>query len=411
MGKIGHGYGSEWHLLSYLGRRRTDLSNQVGRVTGATAVEWLDFPQTADGSSAEWKGLDFVEDPTVQKAWKAFWPQHAGIQNWDAVARLDVDGTTEWLLVEAKAHIGEIKSNCGAKPEGGRGTITAALDETKRSLGVDAGRDWLNFYYQFCNRIAVADFLRRHGIPARLLFIYFTGDTAEGAECPADEVGWPALAAQSEYVGLPETGHLFDGRIHTLFLPVSSSVRPDSRPKDRTKDAALILKAVQFAADKHRSQRRKDKEASPYINHPIAVANTLATIGRINDVLTLAAAILHDTIEDTETSPEEIVRLFGKEVLALVLEVTDDKSLPKEVRKQRQIEHAASASSQAKAIKLGDKISNVLDVTDSPPADWSIQRRRDYLDWTEQVIAGCRGANPGLEGRYDEVLGRARAAL
>ena len=127
--------------------------------------------------------------------------------------------------------------------------------------------------------------------------------------------------------------------------------------------------------------------------------------------LTLSAAILHDTIEDTETSPEEIVRLFGKEVLALVIEVTDDKSLPKEVRKKLQIEHARSASSPAKAIKLGDKISNVLDVTDNPPADWSIERRREYLDWTEQVIAGCRGANPALERRYDEVLGLARAAL
>lgn len=224
MGSIGHGYGSEWHLLSYLGRRRDELSTRVARMAGASAVEWLDFPRTEAGACAEWKGLDFIEDPKLQAAWQAFWPQHAGIQNWDAIARLVVSGREEWLLVEAKAHIGEIKSNCGAKAEGGRDTIVAAFKETKTSLGVDSGRDWLNCYYQFCNRIAVADFLLRHKIPAQLLFVYFVGDTAKGRECPEDEGGWlHALTAQDEYVGLPGTGHALEGRIHKLFLPVFRS--------------------------------------------------------------------------------------------------------------------------------------------------------------------------------------------
>lgn len=106
MGTIGYGYGSEWHLLSYLGRHRDELNDCVKKETGAIAVEWLDFPrrETNRSADAEWKGLDFIDDVEVQKAWGSFWPQHSGIQNWDAVARLEVDGKREWLLVEAKAH-------------------------------------------------------------------------------------------------------------------------------------------------------------------------------------------------------------------------------------------------------------------------------------------------------------------
>jgi guanosine-3',5'-bis(diphosphate) 3'-pyrophosphohydrolase len=142
-------------------------------------------------------------------------------------------------------------------------------------------------------------------------------------------------------------------------------------------DAAALLNAIQFAAHKHRDQRRKDTEASPYINHPIAVANTLAGVGGVSDIVTLVAAVLHDTIEDTETTPEELEAAFGLEVRELVAEVTDDKNLPKEVRKQLQIDHAPHVSARAKAIKLGDKICNVRDVTSSPPSDWSLGRRQE----------------------------------
>ena len=152
-------------------------------------------------------------------------------------------------------------------------------------------------------------------------------------------------------------------------------------------------------------------DASPYINHPIEVATILATRGGITDLLTLTAAVLHDTIEDTETTPEELEEHFGRQVRMLVAEVTDDKRLPKAERKRLQVEHAASSSIEAKVIKFGDKISNVLDVTRSPPADWPLERRREYLDWTERVLAGCRGCNAGLETYYDKVLQGGRRAL
>jgi guanosine-3',5'-bis(diphosphate) 3'-pyrophosphohydrolase len=191
-------------------------------------------------------------------------------------------------------------------------------------------------------------------------------------------------------------------------------MHPDRETQRLTVDTcelAQLLEALQFAAHKHRAQRRKDVDASPYINHPLEVATILATSGGVEDIPTLLAAILHDTIEDTETSPEELEERFGSEVRSLVLEVTDDKRLPKEDRKRLQIEHASRLSPKAKLIKLGDKIANVHDVTDTPPATWSLARRRDYLDWTEQVVRGCRGVNPALERRYDEALQSGRQAL
>ncbi len=174
---------------------------------------------------------------------------------------------------------------------------------------------------------------------------------------------------------------------------------------------ALLLDALRFAADKHRDQRRKDRQASPYINHPIEVASVLAMVGGVRDAATLAAAALHDTIEDTRTTADELETRFGREVRHLVEELTDDKRLPKEERKRLQIVHAAGASHRAKLIKLADKICNVRDVTHQPPAGWSDERRREYLDWTEQVVQGCRGASAALERLYDKVLTEGRAAL
>jgi len=174
---------------------------------------------------------------------------------------------------------------------------------------------------------------------------------------------------------------------------------------------AAILKALHFAATRHRDQRRKDVEASPYINHPIEVAELLASEGGVTNLLTLQGAILHDTIEDTNTTREELEAEFGAEVRRIVEEVTDDKRLPKAERKRLQIEHAPHLSEHARQIKIADKISNVRGVTSAPPADWSLERRQEYLDWTEQVVAGCRGCNAALEGFYDQVLRAGRKAL
>jgi guanosine-3',5'-bis(diphosphate) 3'-pyrophosphohydrolase len=176
-------------------------------------------------------------------------------------------------------------------------------------------------------------------------------------------------------------------------------------------DTAILLAAIQFASRKHSAQRRKDVDASPYINHPIAVAHLLADTGDITDVITLMAAVLHDTIEDSETTPGELDAQFGRTVRKVVEELTDDKSLDKAVRKQLQIDHAPNLSVRAKAIRLADKIANLQDVMESPPPNWSLVRRIEYLDWTEHVVAGCRGTNVPLQRLYDHVLEKGRAKL
>ncbi|MBZ5641649.1 MAG: HD domain-containing protein [Acidobacteriia bacterium] len=174
---------------------------------------------------------------------------------------------------------------------------------------------------------------------------------------------------------------------------------------------APLLKAIAFAANKHRHQRRKDAEASPYINHPIAVAAVLAAEGDVSDENTLIAAALHDTVEDTKTTFEELEEYFGPEVAGLVREVTDEKSLGKMERKRLQVEHAPNLSIRAKQLKIADKLCNVRDVTDAPPADWPLKRRRDYLDWAMDVVAGCRGVNTKLDQAFDQAIRRAKGKL
>jgi len=169
-------------------------------------------------------------------------------------------------------------------------------------------------------------------------------------------------------------------------------------------EIAQLLKAVCFSAHKHQNQRRKDEEASPYINHPIEVAELIANIGEVSDLPTLLAAILHDTVEDTGTTFSDLEELFGRDVRLLVAEMTDDKNLPKDERKQLQIEHARRLSARAKQVKIADKICNVRDVIHTPPPHWSGERRREYLQWAKKVVEGCRGSNAKLERRFDEVF-------
>lgn len=181
-------------------------------------------------------------------------------------------------------------------------------------------------------------------------------------------------------------------------------------PEYAVEDWGVFLQALRFAAHKHRDQRRKGASQAPYINHPIAVADILWQAG-VRHMPTLVAALLHDVVEDTGTPPEEIRAHFGEEVLGLVMEVTDDKSLPKAERKRLQVVNAPHKTLHARQIKLADKINNVDEIAHDPPPDWSLERRREYLDWTKAVIDGMRGPNPQLEDQYDATLAEARALL
>lgn len=177
------------------------------------------------------------------------------------------------------------------------------------------------------------------------------------------------------------------------------------------KDLSGLFTALKFAAEKHKDQRRKDAEATPYINHPLEVARLLINVGEIYDLDIIKGAILHDTIEDTETTEQELLDKFGKSVTGYVVEMTDDKSLPKEERKRLQILNASHKSIGAKQIKICDKICNVTDVTHNPPGFWDTQRRKNYLDWAESVVDELRGTNERLEKLFDQRLAEGRKIL
>jgi guanosine-3',5'-bis(diphosphate) 3'-pyrophosphohydrolase len=169
---------------------------------------------------------------------------------------------------------------------------------------------------------------------------------------------------------------------------------------------ALVLKAAEFAARKHRDQRRKDPAAAPYINHPIALAEILSGDGQVKSADVLAAALLHDTLEDTETTSAQLTAAFGPRITRIVEEVSDDKRLPKQTRKELQVLHAARISKSAKLVKLADKIANLADMISSPPSGWSLRRIRKYFDWAKRVIDQLRGTNATLERRFDALYRR-----
>ncbi len=158
-----------------------------------------------------------------------------------------------------------------------------------------------------------------------------------------------------------------------------------------------VLESACFAAAKHTHQRRKNAGDTPYINHPLEVTHLLATVGGVTDEDVLSAALLHDTIEDTGTTPEEISLRFGATVLSYVLEVSDDKSLPKTERKRLQEEHAPALSHGAKLIKLADRIANLRSIVHEPPAGWPVSRQAEYFRWSQRVFQGLRNTNEALE--------------
>ena len=173
----------------------------------------------------------------------------------------------------------------------------------------------------------------------------------------------------------------------------------------------LVTRAAHFAAQRHADQRRKGRRREPYINHLAEVAALLSEATEGEDAALVAACFLHDTIEDTPTSPDELRDLFGDDIAAVVMEVTDDKSLPKLERKRLQIVTAAKKSRRAKMLKLADATSNVRALAVDPPTDWDGDRALDYIAWAEQVIGHCRGLNSKLEHAFDAAVSGARAAV
>jgi guanosine-3',5'-bis(diphosphate) 3'-pyrophosphohydrolase len=185
-----------------------------------------------------------------------------------------------------------------------------------------------------------------------------------------------------------------------------SDWRSDLRPCQlfeggRVNECSLILRAATFAAERHRDQRRKGVEETPYINHPFAVASVLCDEGGVNDPELLAAALLHDTIEDTATTQDELRVAFGTRVAGIVAEVTDDKNLSKAVRKRHQIDHASHASKDAQQLKIADKLCNLRDILSSPPVNWPLFRKHQYFDWAKEVVDQVRDSNPGLAAKFD----------
>jgi (p)ppGpp synthase/HD superfamily hydrolase len=167
-----------------------------------------------------------------------------------------------------------------------------------------------------------------------------------------------------------------------------------------------VMKAAHFAAARHSGQRRKGAAAEPYINHLLEVAELVSSALAEPDTNLVVAALLHDTVEDVGVTKEELGEIFGQDVANLVLEVTDDKSLPKQERKRLQIVNASKKSVRAQIIKLADKISNLRAVLASPPTDWSVQRRREYFDWAKLVVDALSAPNPSLKAEFERLYGR-----
>ncbi len=228
MSKIGYGYGSEWHLLRYLGYHRQTLNSAIEdaikkAVPGQSVrvMNWLEHRCKQDSKTkfvdAEWTGLDFLADDLPIKAdWKQFWPQTGNQQNWDAVGIVQVGSSVDLLLVEAKAHIGELESKCGASEEGGRGTIREAIEKTQAYYNISpthAKHDWLNHYYQYANRMCALYFLNTHNVSTRLLYIYFTGEDPD----PKTAAEWND-PINNMYKALGVTGN--EPRVHKIFLPI-----------------------------------------------------------------------------------------------------------------------------------------------------------------------------------------------
>jgi hypothetical protein len=235
--RLAIGYGSAWHLLRCLGWQRERFTAQIAREVGASSISWLDFPAYTGNRSylsgmpirdGEWKGIAFLDDQEVRRAYSKFWPSRGEQQNWDAIGKATIGGREVWLLVEAKAHPAEIGCRgTNASESRGRPQIRAAFKETLEALGHDDGaattlaEQWLTGYYQHANRLATLHFFNKQGIGARLIFLYFCGDRhPDGKFCPAKPEDWKSVVNEiHDDLGLKGTASLED-KVHTIFMHV-----------------------------------------------------------------------------------------------------------------------------------------------------------------------------------------------
>ena len=230
MGKIGYGYGSEWHLLRFLGYHREYLSKQVLNITGGKEISWLDFRFSKKyaflNHDRQLVGLEFIKDPEVTKKWCEFWPQIGTSQNWDAIGKIIYNEHEEWLFVEAKAHLGEVRSRCGAVSPKSIDKINVAFRKTIQSfcVGETPIENWLSPYYQTANRLASLHFLMKEcdpAISARILFIYFYGDLRPDNECPQQEADWYQVIENIENrLGIDQSSELYK-RVHHTYMPIN----------------------------------------------------------------------------------------------------------------------------------------------------------------------------------------------
>lgn len=177
------------------------------------------------------------------------------------------------------------------------------------------------------------------------------------------------------------------------------------------KDLIAVVEAAHAAARWHTHQRRDGAAAEPYVNHLLEVASLVAEATGGEDPNLVIAALLHDAVEDQDVSPAFIAETWGEDVARLVMEVTDDKALDKAMRKRLQVESAPHKSERAKVLKLADKTANLRAIAASPPVDWSMQRRLEYLAWARDVAKALRGVNPGLEAEFDRAASDAEASI
>jgi len=182
-------------------------------------------------------------------------------------------------------------------------------------------------------------------------------------------------------------------------------------PENFVNNLTLVVSALDFAAKKHRDQRRKDHAASPYINHPITLVKILVAEAQITDTAVIASAILHDTVEDTDTTFEEIEEHFGTQIASIVREVTDDTRLPRAERKAQQIKHAPFLSREAALVKFADKIANLRDLLCAPPIHWSLDRKWDYCEWAETVVGNISEPNTTLKSLFQETVRQFKDSL